>query len=292
MKGIILAGGDGTRLYPITKTVSKHLLPIYDKPLIYYPLSILMMAGIKEIAIIVTSESIRLYEKLLSNSKNLGITIKFFIQDVPNGIPEALNITSDFIKNDKVCMILGDNIFYGSNFINTYLKPHFKKNLGSSIFLYRVKDPHRFGIVELNSNKKIISICEKPIKPKSNLAITGIYIFDKNVTNYSKNLKKSSRGETEIIDLLKKYQKKELLNYSVISRGTTWMDAGTPDSLIKSSQLVQIIEERENLKIACLEQIAYEKKFIIKSNLKKLIKNLPKSSYKEYLEKYFDNECI
>lgn len=283
IKGIILAGGTGSRLYPITSVISKQLLPIYDKPMIYYPLSILMLAGIKEIAIVVSPSNLKDYQKLLGDGSKLGIFIKFFIQNKPDGLPEALNITESFIKNHKVCMILGDNIFYGSNFVNEYLKKELKKK-GSSIFLYSVQDPSRFGIAEIDKNNQIKKIIEKPKKPKSNLAITGLYIFDARVTLFSRNLKLSKRGETEIVDLLRIYHKNNELNFRILNRGIAWIDTGTPESLINASQYIEIIEKRQNTKIACIEEISLRMNFIDKKRYLTLIKSYNKSPYKNYLK--------
>ena len=282
IKGIILAGGTGSRLFPITNVISKQLLPIYDKPMIYYPLSILMLAGIKEIAIIVKPNNLEAYKAFLGDGSQLGISINYFVQEKPNGLPEAFNITANFIKNHKVCMILGDNIFYGSDFINKYLRPTIKKN-GSSIFLYSVHDPSRFGIVEFDKNNKIKNIIEKPKRTNSNFAITGLYFFDEKVSSFSRNLKPSKRGETEIIDLLNIYKKRRSLNFKVINRGIAWIDTGTPESLIRASQYIEIIEKRQNTKIACLEQIALEMGYININEYKNLIKKYPVSAYKDYL---------
>jgi len=282
LKGIILAGGRGSRLFPITQVTSKQLLPVYDKPMIYYSLSILMLAKIKEIAIIISPENIEMFQRLLGNGNQLGIVIKYFKQERPDGLPEALKITKDFIKNSKVCMILGDNIFYGANFVNDYLLKQLNKK-GSSIFLYKVNDPSRFGIIELDKNKKISKIIEKPKRTSSNLAITGLYIFDQNAFYFSKDLKKSKRGETEITDVLKKYKKFKKLNYRILNRGIAWIDTGTPESFINAGQFVQTIEKRQNTKIACLEQISLEMGFIKIEEYKKLIKNYTNSPYKDYL---------
>lgn len=283
-KGLILAGGSGSRLFPITKVISKQLLPIYDKPMIYYPLSILMLANIKEIGIIVSPQFAESYKKLLGDGSKLGISIKYFEQEKANGLPEALNITSEYIKDSKICMILGDNIFYGANFVNEYISSELKKNC-STIFLYKVPDPSRFGIVELNKNNKISKIVEKPKVTNSNLAITGIYIFDDQASVFSKNLTPSNRGETEIVDVLKKYKNIDKLNFKIINRGVAWIDTGTPESLISASQFVEIIEKRQNTKIACIEEIALEMNFINKNEFTNLIKSYNESHYKDYLKK-------
>lgn len=282
IKGIILAGGVGSRLFPITNVISKQLLPIYDKPMIYYPLSILMLAGIKEIAIIVSPNSLKDYKKLLGNGSKLGISIKFFIQNKPNGLPEALNITRSFIKDHKVCMILGDNIFYGSNFVNEYLKEELKKK-GSSMFLYSVQDPSRFGVAEIDNKDQINKIIEKPKNPKSNLAITGLYLFDEKASLFTRNLKLSKRGETEIVDLLKRYHKNKELNFRILNRGIAWIDTGTPESLINASQYIEIIEKRQNTKIACIEEISLRMNYIDKKKYLNLIKGYNDSPYKNYL---------
>ncbi len=284
MKGIILAGGLGSRLYPLTQTTSKQLLPIYDKPMIYYPLSILMLAGIRDIALISSEEYLRDYKCLLGDGGHLGISIHYLKQDKPNGLPEAFKIAEQFIKGDNVCMILGDNIFYGSDFVSKHILPNLKKNR-NSIFTYHVANPSDFGIINLDKDDKIIKIEEKPKKPKSNLAITGLYIFDKNVSKYSRSLKSSKRGETEIIDLIKIYHKKKLLHVEKISRGVAWLDTGTHKNLIDAGDFIKTIESRQGLKIGCIEEISYLKGFINKKALTQIINKMRPCEYKDYLKK-------
>ncbi len=285
MKGIILAGGSGSRLYPITKVYSKQLSLIYDKPLIYYPLSILMLGGIKDILIISNKQTIPLYQQLFNNGSQIGINIKYKVQDAPNGIAEAFILGEEFIGDDNVTLILGDNIFYGNlDFFYTALE--LKK--GAVIFGYQVNDPQRYGIVEFDNNGKAISIEEKPAKPKSNFAVPGIYIYDNRVVQISKNLKPSARGELEITDVNKKYLEMGELIVKKISRGVAWLDTGTPEALLQASNFFGVIEDRQGLKVACLEEIAYHKGFISKHQFKEVIDSLPKSMYREYLEKIFN----
>ena len=285
MKGIILAGGLGSRLYPLTQTTSKQLLPVYDKPMIYYPLSILMLAGIRNIALITSKDYIKDYKKLLGTGNQLGISIKYLIQKNPNGLPEAFKIAEKFIKNESVCLILGDNIFYGAEFVSKHIIPNLNKENNNTIFTYHVANPSEFGVIELDQNDKVLSITEKPKKPKSNLAITGLYIFDKNVSNYSKLLKKSKRGETEIIDLIKMYHKKNNLHVEKISRGIAWLDTGTHQNLVDASEFIKTIEKRQGLKIGCVEEIALSNKFITKKTLTKTVAKMNKSEYRDYLSK-------
>ena len=284
MKGLILAGGSGTRLFPLTKVISKQLLPVYDKPMIYYPLSILLLAGIKEVLIITTPESNGMFIKTLGDGSQWGVKIIYKIQMEPNGIPEAFIIAKDFIKNDRVCFILGDNLFYGESFINKHLLPNFKGN-DAVIFGQNVSDPKRYGVVDFDNEFNIKSLEEKPIKPKSNYAISGIYIFDKNVYEIAKNLKPADRGETEIIDILIHYLKKENLKLEILNRGVSWFDTGTHKSLLEASVFVEVLEIRQGLKIACIEEICFQKGYINKSDLINLAMPMKNSSYGEYLLK-------
>lgn len=287
MKGIILAGGSGTRLYPITKVYSKQLALIYDKPLIYYPLSLLMLGGIKDILIISNDETIPLYQKLFSDGSNLGMNIEYAIQPAPNGIAEAFIIGNKFIGNDSVTLVLGDNIFYGKfNFLYEAFANH---KIGGTIFAYKVTDPERYGVVEFDKEGKAISIEEKPKNPKSKYAVPGLYIYDNQVVDISKNLKPSARGELEITDVNKVYLNLKQLNVQIIGRGVAWLDTGTPEALLKASQFFGVIEERQGLKVACIEEIAYKKGFIDIDGFKQLINNIPNSLYKEYLLKVIDD---
>ena len=282
-KGIILAGGQGTRLSPLTKVINKQLLPLYDKPIIFYPLSVLMLAGIKDILIITNPHEYKNFKKILGNGSNFGIKIQYIEQKKPNGLPEAFIIGEEFIKNKSVALILGDNFFYGQDFAKNFSKSLELKE-GSTIFTYPVSNPQNYGVVEFK-NKKIKSIIEKPKKTNSNLAITGIYLFDKNVINFSKQLKPSKRKELEIVDLVKKYLKRKKLKVEFIGRGNAWLDTGSIDSLYKASQFVASIESRQGLKIACLEEIALNNKWISKSTIQKQIKFYGKCNYSEYLKK-------
>ena len=282
-KGIILAGGQGTRLSPLTKIINKQLLPLYDKPIIFYPLSVLMLAGIRDILIITNPNEDKNFKKILGNGSNFGIKIRYVEQKKPNGLPEAFIIGEKFIQNQNVVLILGDNFFYGQNFITNLIRS-LKLKEGSTIFTYPVNNPQNYGVVELK-NKKIKNIKEKPKKTNSNLAITGIYLFDKNVINFSKQLKPSKRKELEIVDLVNKYLKGKKLNVEFIGRGNAWLDTGSIDSLYKTSQFVASIESRQGLKIACLEEIALNNKWISKSIIKKQIKFYGNCNYSEYLKK-------
>lgn len=285
MKGIILAGGSGSRLYPITKVYSKQLSLIYDKPLIYYPLSILMLGGIKDILIISNKETIPLYQQLFNSGSQIGMNIQYKVQNAPNGIAEAFILGEEFIEKDNVTLILGDNIFYGNlDFFYTALE----LSKGAVIFGYQVNDPQRYGIVEFDNTGKAISIEEKPAKPKSNFAVPGLYIYDNRVVEISKNLKPSARGELEITDVNKKYLEMGELRVEKISRGVAWLDTGTPEALLQASNFFGVIEDRQGLKVACIEEIAYHKGFITKQQFKKAIESIPKSMYREYLEKIFN----
>ncbi len=281
MKGIILAGGSGTRLHPLTLAVSKQLMPIYDKPMIYYPLSTLLLAGIKDILIISTPHDLPLFERLLGNGQNLGCNFQYAVQENPNGLAQAFVIGEEFIGNDAVALILGDNIFYGTGLQNTLIKA--SQTQGGTIFAYHVNDPERYGVVAFDSTNKAISIEEKPNQPKSNYAVPGIYFYDNTVVEIAKNLKPSARGEYEITDVNKVYLQQGNLNVSILDRGTAWLDTGTFQSLMQAQQYVQVIEERQGLKIGCIEEIAYTKGFISAQQLREIAKPLLKSGYGAYL---------
>lgn len=282
MKGIILAGGSGTRLYPLTKSISKQLLPIYDKPMIYYPISVLMLAGIKDILIISTPEDVPRFEQLLGNGEELGINLSYAIQEKPNGLAEAFIIGEDFIGEDDVSLILGDNIFYGHEF-TFHLERVTKQLKGATIFGYSVKDPERFGVVEFDVEGKVLSIEEKPSFPKSNYAITGLYFFDNQVVEIAKSVTPSERGELEITDVLKEYVVRNQLKVELLGRGFAWLDTGTHESLLEASQFIEIIEKRQLLKVACLEEISFNKGYISESKLIELAEPLKKSEYGQYL---------
>ena len=282
-KGIILAGGTGSRLSPLTKIINKQLLPLYDKPLIFYPLSILMLAGIRDILIITNPNEDINFKKILKNGSGFGIKIQYLTQQKPNGLPEAFIIGEKFIKKQNVALILGDNFFYGQGFTKR-LEKYIKKKIGSTIFTYQVNNPQDYGVVEIKNNK-ILNIKEKPKKSKSNLAITGLYFFDKNVVNFSKKLKPSKRKELEIIDLLKKYLKIKKLKAEFMGRGSAWLDTGNIESLFETSQFISNIEKRQGLKIACLEEIALNNKWISKSIINKQIEFYGNCDYSKYLKK-------
>ena len=289
MKGIVLAGGSGTRLHPLTLGVSKQLLPVYNKPMIYYPLSILMMAGIQDILIITTPEEQSLFERLLGDGSNYGVRFSYEVQQQPNGLAEAFIIGEKFIGNDSVCLILGDNIFYG-NHLSPLLSKAVERKTGATLFGYEVKNPNRYGVAEIDESGKVLSIEEKPKHPKSNLAVTGLYFYDNQVVNIAKNLKPSARGELEITDVNLEYLKMNQVFMNPMGRGITWLDAGTFESLMQASHFVQVIEDRQGLFIATLEEIAYRKNFITKEQLLELGKKLGKSEYGQYLINIAESE--
>ena len=291
MKGIILAGGSGTRLYPLTMVTSKQLLPIYDKPMIYYPLSVLMEAGIKDILIISTPQDTKRFEELLNDGSQFGISLKYIVQPSPDGLAQAFILGADFIGNDTVSMILGDNIFYGHGFRDKTRKAKDLKE-GATIFGYYVDDPERFGIVEFDKNGKAISIEEKPEKPKSNYCVTGLYFYDNKVVNYAKNLKPSKRGELEITDLNRIYLEEEKLNVELLGSGFTWLDTGTHESLVEATNFVKTIEDHQHRKIACLEEIAYLNNWISKDKLFEAYEKYKKNEYGLYLKDVLDGKYI
>ncbi len=291
MKGIILAGGEGTRLYPITRSISKQIIPVYDKPMIYYPLSVLMLAGIREILIISTPKDIHLYEDLLGDGGHLGLKIYYKVQPSPEGLAQAFIIGEDFIGKEKVCLILGDNIFYGHGFGSELLKiAEFEG--GAIIFGYYVNDPQRYGVVEFNSKGEVLSIEEKPAKPKSNYSITGLYFYSNDVIEKAKSLKPSARGELEITDLNRLYLDEKRLKVKILGRGMAWLDTGTHESLLQAGNYIQTIEQRQGLKISCIEEIAYKRGFITREQLIKLAQPLLKSQYGEYLMNIAENKVI
>ena len=284
MKGIVLAGGNGTRLYPSTMVVSKQLLPVYDKPLVYYPISVLMLAGIKDILIISTPQDIPNFEKLLGTGEQFGVKFSYKVQPSPDGLAQAFILGEEFIKDEPVALILGDNIFYGQSFSLMLKNAAEKAKLGiATIFGYQVKDPKRFGIIELDTNGKVISIEEKPQNPKSNYAVTGLYFYDNKVIEYAKSLKPSKRGELEITDINRIYLKNNKLNTTLLGRGFAWLDTGTHKSLIQAGQYVQTIEENQGVKIACLEEVAYRMGYIKKEKLLEYCKNYKNNEYYEYV---------
>ena len=282
-KGIVLAGGAGTRLHPITKAISKQLLPVYDKPLIYYPLSVLMLAKIREILIITTSQDQHNFKNLLGDGADFGINLQYAEQAKPNGLAEAFLIGEKFIGNENVCLVLGDNIFYGKGF-KTFLNTAKERDNGSTIFGYQVSDPERFGVVEFDDQNKAVSIEEKPKMPKSNFAVTGLYFFDNKVIEFAKNVKPSKRGELEITDIIQKYIEKDELYVEDFGRGFAWLDTGTHKSLMAAGQFVQVIEERQGLKIACLEELGYKNGWITKEKLMKIVVSLGNTPYGNYVK--------
>jgi glucose-1-phosphate thymidylyltransferase len=282
MKGIILAGGSGTRLYPITKSISKQIIPVYDKPMIYYPLSVLMLSGIKEILVISTPKDLPLYKELLTDGSQLGLQISYAEQPSPDGLAQAFLIGEKFLGNSPACLILGDNIFYGHGFGKTLLETS-KITSGAVVFGYYVTDPERYGVAEFDEKGNVLSLEEKPLKPKSNYAVTGLYFYDNTVVAKAKSLKPSPRGELEITDLNKLYLEEGSLHVKLMGRGMAWLDTGTQDSLLQASNYIYTIEKRQGLKISCIEEIAYKRGFIDKPQLLKLAKELGKSQYGEYL---------
>jgi glucose-1-phosphate thymidylyltransferase len=287
MKGIILAGGSGTRLYPITFAISKQIMPVYDKPMIYYPLSTLMMAGIREILIISTPHDLPLFVKLFGDGSRYGLEISYAEQAVPNGLAQAFVIGAGFIKEDSVALVLGDNIFYGTG-LGDQLAAN-RNPEGGIVYAYHVSDPERYGVVEFDAQNNAVSIEEKPEKPKSNYAVPGLYFYNNEVVSIAKNLKPSARGEYEITDINKEYLKRGKLKVSIMDRGTAWLDTGTFDSLMQATQFVQVIEQRQGIKIACIEEIAYRKKFITKEQVTTIAQSLLKSGYGQYLLDMINN---
>ena len=281
-KGIILAGGSGSRLYPMTVSVSKQLLPVYDKPMIYYPLSTLMQAGIRQILIITTPGDAKVYQSLLGNGQNWGLEIQYATQPKPEGLAQAFIIGEEFIGGSRVCLILGDNIFYGNGIEETLRKAAYREN-GASIFAYYVNDPERYGVVVLNDKNKPIDLEEKPAVPKSNYAVTGIYMYDSDVVDVAKSIEPSARGELEITDVNKAYLQRGVLEVEFFGRGAAWLDTGTTHSLLDAANFIRVLEERQGLKIGCPEEIAYRQKFIDKDQMSSLAENLKKSGYGQYL---------
>lgn len=291
MKGIILAGGSGTRLYPITKSISKQLVPIYNKPMIYYPLSVLMLADIRDILIITTPEDQDMFIRLLGNGSQWGINLQYAIQPSPDGLAQAFLIGEKFIGNDSCCLILGDNIFFGHDFGKTLSKVS-KISKGATVFGYYVNDPERYGVVEFDNNRKVISLEEKPQNPKSNYAVTGLYFYDSTVVEKAKSLKPSARGELEITDLNKLYLQEQTLDVQILGRGIAWLDTGTHDSLLEASNYVSAIENRQGLMVACLEEIAFSKGYISQEQVLKLAEPLKKNEYGQYLIKIANHKLL
>jgi glucose-1-phosphate thymidylyltransferase len=291
MKGIILAGGSGTRLYPITKSISKQIIPVYDKPMIYYPLSVLMLAGLKEILIISTPQDIPLYKNLLGDGSDLGMKLEYAIQPSPDGLAQAFIIGEEFIGDDEVCMILGDNIFYGFDFSRTLREAASIKE-GAVVFGYYVNDPERYGVAEFDADGKVLSLEEKPDSPKSNYAVTGLYFYGNDVVGKAKNLKPSKRGELEITDLNRLYLEEGRLSMKIMGRGMAWLDTGTHDSLLDASNFIATIENRQGLKVACIEEIAFRNGYIDKEQLLKLAEPLRKNHYGEYLIKIANDKSF
>ena len=291
MKGIILAGGSGTRLYPLTKVVSKQLMPIYDKPMIFYPMSTLMLAGIKDILIISTPSDTERFEQLFGDGTELGLNITYKVQESPDGLAQAFIIGEEFIGEDSVCLILGDNIYYGSGLSKLLQRSSSKEN-GATVFGYHVHDPERFGVVEFDENMKAVSIEEKPCNPKSNYAVTGLYFYDNDVVEIAKSIKPSPRGELEITDINKAYLEKGKLDVEIMGRGFAWLDTGTHESLLEASTFIETIEKRQNLKVACLEEIAYRMGYITREQLIELAQPLKKNGYGQYMLRLVESEKI
>ncbi|WP_020405764.1 glucose-1-phosphate thymidylyltransferase RfbA [Hahella ganghwensis] len=286
-KGIILAGGSGTRLHPLTLGVSKQLMPVYDKPMIYYPISVLMLAGIRDILIITTPEDQDSYKKLLGDGRSYGVSLSYAVQPSPDGLAQAFLIGEEFLGSDSACLVLGDNIFYGQHFTEK-LRLAASVEKGATVFGYHVNDPERFGVVEFDQSGKALSIEEKPVKPKSSYAVTGLYFYDNQVVSIAKDIKPSPRGELEITDINNAYLEQGILNVSLLGRGFAWLDTGTHDSLIEAGQFVQTVEHRQGLKVACLEEIAYRQNWIGREELSERADQLKKTGYGQYLQKLLD----